>query len=169
MGGRKGTLNNSETRKTKDFSSLERSEGDGKEPERSGKDEKLRDPEVLEKAQRRTFNRDYILRILIETDECKEFGEVGQILRREGLYHSQLSAWRQKRESGELDSSYIKNVNRLKREKSDQFNKIAKLERRNKHLEKELKEAELIIDFQKKISKILGISTRKRKRRKKKK
>src|SRR5574341_1372413 len=58
------------------------------------------DPEVTEKAQRRRFTPEYKLRILEEADGCREAGEIGALLRREGLYTSNLSAWREQRRVG---------------------------------------------------------------------
>jgi transposase len=56
-------------------------------------------PEVLEKAQRRIYTAEYKLRILQETDTCSE-GQIGAILRREGLYSSHLTTWRRQRQAG---------------------------------------------------------------------
>jgi transposase-like protein len=58
--------------------------------------------EVLAKARRRRFTLEYKRRILREADRCRKPGEIGALLRREGLYSSQLSAWRAARERGEL-------------------------------------------------------------------
>ena len=58
--------------------------------------------EVLPRAERRRFSAEYKRRILQEADQCRQPGQVGMLLRREGLYSSHLSCWRQQRESGEL-------------------------------------------------------------------
>ena len=60
------------------------------------------DPEVVAKGQRRRFTADYKRRIVAEADRCKKNGEIGALLRREGLYSSQLTAWRAARAAGEL-------------------------------------------------------------------
>jgi transposase-like protein len=60
------------------------------------------DPEVPAKAQRRRFTAEYRLRILKRADACKRPGELGALLRREGLYSSHLANWRRQREQGAL-------------------------------------------------------------------
>ncbi len=60
------------------------------------------DPEVVAKAKRRTFSAKYKLRILQEADRCNKVGQIGALLRREGLYSSHLTAWRRQREQGQL-------------------------------------------------------------------
>jgi len=66
------------------------------------------DPEVVEKPKRRRFSAEYRLRIVREADACKAPGEVGALLRREGLYSSLLSAWRRQRDAGALASLRLK-------------------------------------------------------------
>ena len=61
------------------------------------------DPEVAEKPKRRRFSAEYRLRIVREADACKEPGEIGALLRREGLYSSLLTAWRRQRDEGALE------------------------------------------------------------------
>ena len=86
----------------------ERREGERSEPERNGggpgapdsRPGAAPDPEVPEKAVRRQYTAEYKLRVLGEADACREPGEVGALLRREGLYSSLLSAWRQQRAEG---------------------------------------------------------------------
>jgi transposase-like protein len=73
------------------------------------------DPEVVPKAKRRTFSAEYKLRILREADPCIQPGEIGSLLRREGLYSSNLSKWRQQRRDGTLAGR------RPKAERSDPF------------------------------------------------
>ena len=72
------------------------------------------DPEVPVKAKRRTFSAVYKLRILEEADNCREPGEVGALLRREGLYSSNLTKWRRQREAGGLDGLKPKKRGRKK-------------------------------------------------------
>jgi transposase len=64
---------------------------------------KVPDPEVVPQAKRRRFNAEYKVRILEEADACSEPGEIGALLRREGLYSSHLTTWRRQREQGHLE------------------------------------------------------------------
>jgi transposase-like protein len=110
------------------------------------------DPEVRVRAKRRRFSAAYKQRILQEVDACQERGQIGAMLRREGLYSSHLSKWRQQRAAGRLyDKQRGRKVDRLAAEN-------AKLQRENERLRKELKKAELIIDVQKKLSQVLGLT-----------
>ncbi len=115
-------------------------------------------PEVLPKAKRRRFTADYKLRILQETDSCTESGQIGQILRREGLYASQLTKWRQQRQEGVLKS--LSNNTRGRKPKTEPFmvNRVGELEKEIEELRKKLKQAEAVIGVQKKISELFGIS-----------
>ena len=76
------------------------SEAESKEPEKS--------PEVPEKATRRRFSLAYKERILAEADQCSGAGELGELLRREGLYSSNLSLWRRQRDLGTLATNWLK-------------------------------------------------------------
>ena len=116
------------------------------------------DPEVSEKKARRKFTAQYKLQILEEADACTEPGQLGAFLRRKGLYSSYLSTWRRQREEGLLDALSPKKRGRKEKEKNPLTQKVAKLERENERLKGKLKKAEIIIDVQKKISQILGIS-----------
>jgi transposase len=116
-------------------------------------------PEVMPKAQkakRRRFKASDKLRILQATDEATEFGEVGRILRREGIYHSQLYKWREERAAG-LDAGLASGLaGKPRGVKGPDLKALQqenlKLERQNARLEKELKRAEIIIEFQKKAA-----------------
>jgi len=113
------------------------------------------DPEVSEQAKRRRFTAEYKIRILREADACKRDGDLGALLRREGLYSSHLSSWRRPRD--EITKAGLKA--RKRGPKSNPLNpKIKSLELENARLRRRLEEAETIIDFQKKLSKLLGIS-----------
>jgi transposase-like protein len=100
------------------------------------------------------FSPEYKLRVLREADACRGEGQVGALLRREGLYSSHLTTWRRQRETGALAGMRAKKRGpkgrgedpRLKQ----QAREIARLQRR-------LKQAETIIDIQKKVAGILGI------------
>lgn len=114
------------------------------------------DPEVPEKKARRRFTAQYKIRILAEVDASTTSGEIGAILRREGLYYSHISKWRHQRHNGALKELSPQRRGRKKREISHQDNRIAELERENRTLTKKLKQAEAIIEIQKKISEIFG-------------
>jgi len=116
------------------------------------------DPEVPEKKARRKFTAKYKLQILQEADACTEPSQLGAFLRRKGLYSSNLSTWRRQREEGLLDALSPKKRGRKQKEKNPLTQKVADLERENERLKRKLKKAETIIDVQKKISEILGIS-----------
>ena len=114
------------------------------------------DPEVPEKPVRRKFTAEYKLKILAEADRCTEYGQIGALLRREGLYSSHLSEWRRKRMEGTLVSLSPKKRG-PKPEKNPLAPEVARLERENERLQRKLKQAETIIDVQKKVSGLLGI------------
>lgn len=113
------------------------------------------DPEVPEKRPRRKFTAKYKLRILQEAENCTAPGEVGALLRREGLYSSNLTAWRKQKEQGILQGVTPKKRGRKTKEKNPLAQRVAELERANRKLQSKLKKAEIIIDVQKKISQIL--------------
>lgn len=115
------------------------------------------DPEVPEKRPRRRFTAQYKLRILDEVDSSSDQGHIGAILRREGLYYSNIRKWRQQRDQGALHGLSAKKRGRKAQEANPLSPKVAALERENKRLQKKLKQAETIIEFQKKVSEILGI------------
>lgn len=115
------------------------------------------DPEVVEKAQRRRFTAEYKLRVLGEAEVCSEPGEVGALLRHEGLYSSHLSAWRQQRDRGLLGAMASKRRGPKAKRNDPLAKENAKLRREKAALERKLRQAELIIDIQKKASEILGI------------
>jgi transposase-like protein len=118
----------------------------------------LPDPEVPEKKSRRKFTAKYKLKILHEADTGTEPGQLGALLRREGLYSSNLTTWRRQRDKGLLNALSPKKRGRKEKEKNPLASKVAELERENERLRKKLKKAEIIIDVQKKISEVLGIS-----------
>lgn len=104
-------------------------------------------------AKRRTFTAAYKLDILQQADACREPGEVGELLRREGLYSSHLSTWRQQRDVGALRALGVK-----RGRKSKQVDKEKqRLEKENTRLRRELEQAEKIIEIQKKVSELLEI------------
>lgn len=115
------------------------------------------DPEVSAAKPRQRFSAQYKLRILNEYESLTEQGQKGAFLRREGLYHSNIHRWRQQRERGILQGLSQKRGRKPKEKTPDQ-KRIDELEMENVKLRDQLKKAETIIDVQKKISEILGIS-----------
>ena len=139
------------------LSALEASEGERSEPERDERALKPVEPEVLEKPVRRKFTAEYKLRVLQEAERCPEPGQIGALLRREGLYSSNLTAWRRQRERGALDGLAAKKRGRKAKAVNPLEGRVGELQRENKQLRRRLKKAEIIIEFQKKVSEILGI------------
>jgi len=113
--------------------------------------------EVPEKPVRRRFSAEYKLRILAEADGCMEQGQVGELLRREGLYSSLLSTWRRQRDEGILAGLAPKRRGRKAKPKNPLADENARLQRENDRLKEKLRQAELIIDVQKKVSEMLNI------------
>jgi transposase len=112
------------------------------------------DPEVVVKPKRRQFTADYKRRILQEAEACTQPGEIGALLRREGLYSSHLTTWRQHRQRGELQGLAPAKRGR----KADpQAAEIAQLQREKARLQAQVERAELIIEVQKKLSHLLGL------------
>jgi transposase len=116
------------------------------------------DPEVPEKKPRRKFTAQYKLSILDKADKFTDPGQLGTLLRKEGLYSSNLTTWRRQRDNGLLTAMSPKKRGRKKVEKNPLAQEVARLQRDNERLKKKLKQAETIIEVQKKISQILGIS-----------
>ena len=116
------------------------------------------DPEVTEKKPRRKFTAKYKLRILAEADACSQPGQMGALLRREGLYSSNLTTWRKQRAQGLLQAMAPKKRGRKRKQKNPLVDQVAQLEKENRRLQDKLKKAETIIEVQKKISEILGIN-----------
>jgi transposase-like protein len=110
---------------------------------------------VRPKAQRRRYSAEFKRRILQEADACSESGEVGALLRREGLYASHLNTWRRQRQQGELAGL---TPAKRGRKVDAQAVELAQLKRENERLQAQLERAELIIDVQKKLSRLLGQS-----------
>jgi transposase len=116
------------------------------------------DPEVVPQAKRRRFSAKYKLRILEEADACRESGEIGALLRREGLYSSYLTAWRRQREQGQLDGLSPKKRGRKPSVDEALAKELDALKRENQRLESRLQQAETIIEVQKKLSGLLGLT-----------
>ena len=112
------------------------------------------DPEVVIKPKRRQFTAEYKRRVLQEADACTQPGEIGALLRREGLYSSHLTTWRHQRQRGELQGLAPA---KRGRKADSQAAEIARLQRENARLQAQVERAELIIDVQKKLSQLLGL------------
>ena len=111
--------------------------------------EEMPKTEVVDKATRRQYTAEYKQRVLGEVDACKGAGEIGALLRREGLYSSLVSKWRQQREKG-------LGVHKRGPKPDAQAAELARLQRENERLRERLRKAELIIDVQKKVAQRLG-------------
>jgi len=112
-------------------------------------------PERLERARRRQFTVGYKLRILSEADAARTTGEIGGLLRREGLYSSHLAAWRRQREEGILNA--LSPRRRGRPTSSPEQRELARLRQVNERLEQRLVAAEAVIEIQKKVSFLLGL------------
>ena len=117
-----------------------------------------RDPEVLEKPVRRQFTAAYKLEMVEAADRCSELGQIGALLRREGLYSSQLSTWRNQRQQGQLQALADNKRGRKATIPHPVQKELEQLRRENQRLRHTLQQAELIIDIQKKASQLMGIS-----------
>lgn len=115
------------------------------------------DPEIRAVAKRRQFSAAYKLSVLVEADQASEPGAIGALLRREGLYSSQLAQWRRERDTGALEA--LSRRRGRKGKMSAEQKRIAALEARNARLEHELSQAHTIIDVQKKLCTLLGLPT----------
>jgi transposase len=135
-----------------EIGSLERAVGERKGIDLA-RDVAVPDPELVERARRRRFTAEYKLRILREADACGKPGEIGALLRREGLYSSLLTEWRRQRERGSLEA-----LDRPRgRPKSDPREaQIAGLQRRLERAERELEKARRVIEVQGNVSALLG-------------
>ena len=136
---------------------LEANEGERSEPQGAVRVPDAPDPEVPEKARRRKFSVEYKLRILQLADSCTDPGSLGSLLRREGLYSSNLTTWRRQRDKGILQGLRPLKRGRKPSEPNPLLPEVEKLRKENERLEKRLKRAELIIEVQKKVSQMLGI------------
>lgn len=116
------------------------------------------DPEVAERPTRRHFTAAYKLGVLRQADAAAtKPGGIAALLRREGLYSSHLTTWRRERAAGTLSALAPKKRGPKAKPVHPLARRNAELEREKRGLERRLKQAELIIDFQKKVSEILGI------------
>jgi len=104
-------------------------------------------PEVQAKIERRRFTAEYKKRVVMEAEQC-EHGELGSLLRREGLTYTQISNWRKADAQGTLDKKRgpVANPNRAE---------MRRLEAENARLKRQLERAEAIIEAQKKLARLL--------------
>ena len=146
------------------FGAPERSGGERSESKRSGgapnaaalRTVPVPEPEVPAVPQRRRFTADYKAGIVQEAEACREEGAIGALLRREGLYSSQLTTWRRQYRAGALTA--LKDDKRgRKQTKNPLEDEVSRLQRDNARLVRRLEQAETIIEIQKKVSSMLGI------------
>jgi transposase-like protein len=140
-------------------STLEATEGERSEPKGAARVLGPPDPEVPEKARRRKFSAEYKLRILRLADSCTDPGSLGRLLRKEGLYSSNLTTWRRQRDQGILQGLKPAKRGRKPSEPNPLLPELEQLRKENERLVKRLNRAELIIDVQKKVSQMLGLET----------
>ena len=114
--------------------------------------------EVTEKAKRRRFGAEYKLRILQEAATCTERGALGALLRREGLYSSHLTTWKEQAEAGKLSGLRPKKRGRKAKPVDPLAKQNAVLLRQNVELLKRAERAEALVEIQKKVSQLLGIA-----------
>lgn len=135
----------------------ERSGGERSEPERSDSPnvappDPVPNPEVPEKATRRRFSAKYKARILEKADACKgKRGALGELLRKEGLFSSQIAAWRKQRENGQLQGLVPKKRGRKGTGKPKKSQREKELERENRRLLRRNEKLELMLEIQKKL------------------
>lgn len=126
----------------------------GEKPSVSADPDHVPDSEVVPRAKRRKFTKKYKLRILKQVGACTQPGQIGALLRREGLYSSHLTKWRRQREAGVLG------VRKPGRPGADSSEKeLTRLRAENARLSKKLEQAEAIIEVQKKLSDLLGLKS----------
>ena len=119
---------------------------------------KVPNPEVFPRAKRRRFRAEYKLRILEEAAASSGSGQIGALLRREGLYSSHLTTWRRQRAQGQLDGLSPKTRGRKPSVDEGLVKALAALKRENERLEFRLQQAETIIDVQKNSQSCFGLT-----------
>jgi len=118
-----------------------------------GESPALADSEVVVRATRRRFTAKFKARVLEEVDRCTRSGEIGAVLRREGLYASHLITWRRQREANGVAGLSRKRGPRANPD-SGAARKIAELERSNRRLTEKLRKAGIVMEFQKKMAEL---------------
>jgi transposase len=140
-------------------SPVERSEAgrSGVDPDPGRRAEGGASNETLERPRRRSFTAEYKQRILREADAAAGVpGAIGALLRREGLYSSHLGKWREERAAGQLAGLSPKRRGPARQGRGEDKKRLAQLERENERLRHRLRQAETIIEFQKKLHELLG-------------
>lgn len=112
------------------------------------------DPQVTQRAARRRFSAADKLRILAEADACHQPGQLGALLRREGLYSSSLASFRKQREEGKLG----KDPNQLRQQRRDKEAARQRDARKIAHLEAENKKLRILLELQKKVAELMSLS-----------
>lgn len=115
----------------------------------------ISETEVSAKPRRRSFTKEYKLSILERADQCTSSGDIGELLRQQGLYSSHLASWRGQRRAGTLKALGRKRG--PKANKTAEQREVDKLRRDNARLRRKLEHADKIISVQKKLSEVLGI------------
>ena len=110
------------------------------------------EPEVEIRAKRRQFSAQDKLRILNEADSCSESGQIGALVRREGIYWSYLTDWRRELENGQIQGLQAR---KRGRPRDEQSREVRELRSENEQLKAQLAQAELIISAQKKLAQAL--------------
>ena len=113
------------------------------------------------KATRRRFSAPYKRKILGQADRCRE-GQLGALLRREGLYWSNLQTWRRQRDEGTLQGLAPKKRGPKGKPKNPLSGEMKRLQRENRRLKRKLEQAEIMLEIQKKASEMMGISLARR-------
>jgi transposase-like protein len=144
------------------FLGAQRSGGERSEPERSGAPKNDARPappsaEVSAHPTRRRFTAAYKLALVQEADRCTEPGQIGALLRREGLYSSHLGKWRKLRDAGALDALGPRPRGPKAAAPTPLQQENEQLRRENARLQKKLQKAEMVIEFQKKVAALLEI------------
>lgn len=144
------------------WEAAERSDGERSEAERSAAASQAGakqrpNPEVRPRAQRRSFTAAYKQNILAEADTASGSGMIGALLRREGLYSSHLTHWRQEREAG-IKQGLTPRARGPKPQIDPSAKEVQSLRRQNERLTEQLRKAEIIIDVQKKVATLLGLT-----------
>ena len=111
------------------------------------------DPQVTQRAARRRFTAADKLRILAEADACNQPGQLGALLRREGLYSSTLASFRKQRDEGKLG----RDPNQLRQQHRDKEAARQRDQRKIVHLEAENKKLKILLDLQKKVAELIGL------------
>ena len=113
-------------------------------------------PEVVAPVKRRRRTSAFKLRVIAEADACELRGDLGALLRREGVYHSDLANWRKQKAQGTLGGSRVPKSLRLDPEFQETLRQNVEMERENRDLRRQLGRAKKIIEIQKKAALLLG-------------